>query len=662
MSLSPHLLKKNVLDVSGNRSLETGSSITGSTINASVRSAVFTEENLPTNVTTPEQLESLPPTFLSGDPKAPLLFEDEYGETYTYNLRPMAYSVLFILIIELFERFAFYSIIYTQSSYLTGVYSADWNPAMSAVDSSSFVSLSVLVAYTTPFVGALVSDSLLGDYNTILFGTVCFYLPGLIVIVATTVPGLLGETFNTKALTLGLIALWPVGTGIVKSVVNVFGAKQFHPLLQASLIESYYVNFYMCVNVGALVGGIVVPIVAQHNLTAAYCIPTMMLTIGLLCFVAGTPRYVRMKPRGGQFCIHPSNPKAMALRRTSTALLEFSPWKIFKICLLVLPFNITYSQMATTFIVQGNVMRKLFGFWDAATMNNADSLSVLFFGYVIGSYLYPALAQRNIRMATTHKFAIASALGAAAVGWALITDYQIHTGYEKHGEKTTIAWQIVSYVLVGAGEIFGVSTVYEVAYSVAPPERKALASAINIFCIGGISNFLCIGLYNIGAMWFRNARGTTNISDLEDYTTAQVYKYFMVLFIVSLLGVVINLLPSVRDFVASVEEEAQSALKTPISTPRIKFPVRNKDEGGDETTALVNVKRYQNYLKYGSGPVLFHNSSFRAGAVFQANKKKGKPIKFKYIKFPTTEQAFIPPSAPNQAGGTTGSKLERSAP
>lgn len=36
----------------------------------------------------------------------------------------------------------------------------------------------------------------------------------------------------------------PVGTGTVKAVVNVFGARQFHPLLQRSMVESFYVQFY----------------------------------------------------------------------------------------------------------------------------------------------------------------------------------------------------------------------------------------------------------------------------------------------------------------------------------------------------------------------------------------------------------------------------------
>ncbi len=49
--------------------------------------------------------------------------------------------------------------------------------------------------------------------------------------------------------------------------------------------------------------------------------------------------------------------------------------------------------MATTFIVQGTVMKKAFGWIDAASMNNADAISVAFFGYLIGAIMYPQLAK-----------------------------------------------------------------------------------------------------------------------------------------------------------------------------------------------------------------------------------------------------------------------------
>ena len=142
------------------------------------------------------------------------------------------------------ERLSFYGLNYTQASYLTGNYDRHWNAGMDAISASSYVAVSVAVAYTTPFLGVVV-DQLLGDYYSILAGCLLFYIPGLIVIAFTTIPGLLGDTFNRRALAIGLLVLWPTGTGMVKSLVNVFGARQFHPLLQSSLIEAYYVNFYM---------------------------------------------------------------------------------------------------------------------------------------------------------------------------------------------------------------------------------------------------------------------------------------------------------------------------------------------------------------------------------------------------------------------------------
>jgi len=79
---------------------------------------------------------------------------------------------------------------------------------------------------------------------------------------------------------------------------------------------------------------------------------------------------------------------------------------------LVVPF--AYAQVATTFIVQGSVMRN-FGIVDAPMMNNADAVSVLAFGYLIGNVLYPELNRRGIKIPTTYKFAIGSGFGAWTV-------------------------------------------------------------------------------------------------------------------------------------------------------------------------------------------------------------------------------------------------------
>ena len=126
-------------------------------------------EDLPTSVNTPEQLDGLPLECLSHDnPNRPLRHVDDRGHVYTYSLQPMLYSVGFILVVELRERFSFYGLYFTQTLYLTGVYNDEWNAGFSAVDAATFVSLSTAVAYTTPFLGAILADTVVGDYTAIV--------------------------------------------------------------------------------------------------------------------------------------------------------------------------------------------------------------------------------------------------------------------------------------------------------------------------------------------------------------------------------------------------------------------------------------------------------------------------------------------------------------
>lgn len=635
------------------------------------------DDNLPTNVCTEEQLSSLPDVCLSGNKIRPLRHVNEQGDVSTYALRPMFYSVIFILLVELLERFSFYGVNYTQTSFLTGAYNEDWNAGMSAIGASSYVSISTAVAYSMPFVGAFLADNVLGDYWSILVGNIFFYIPGLLLILLSTVPHLLGDTFNDTALSIGLLGLWPMGTGIVKSIVNVFGAKQvrdekmngerdrngekplaactqnqtkltfcalqFHPLLQSSLIESYYVSFYMCINVGALVGGVVVPVVAQYDVTLAYTYPMAMLCIGVLLFLLGTPRYVRHRPAGDFFTA--IKRKAAGLtprfgRKKVLPPMEDPPegptiplTTIFRISALIIPFNIAYSQMATTFIVQGTVMEKGFGIIDASTMNNADAIAVLFFGHMVGSHFYPFLARREIKIPTTYKFAIGSTLGTLAIGWALFIEYLIHSKFNSSGEKVNILWQSLAYILIGAGEIFAVSAAYEIAFTASAPETKAVASALNLFCVGGIPNVLCIFLYNTCRGWFRTSKGTTSIHRIEDYATAEVYKYFLVLFGIALLGIIVNVLPATKHFVASIEEQATEMIKTPVMRKRPKRAFRTHTSSStdtsptsDEESPLLRAKRHQAYLKYGSGPVLHKSGSMRAGPSL-GNKDKDKKKK-----------------------------------
>lgn len=158
------------------------------------------EGPLSTIVNSKELLADVPTQFLSGNPKRPLLHIDDDGSRYEYSLKPLLYSVMFILIIELLERFSYYGLNHSQQAYLTGEYNPEWNANLTAVQASTFVSSSQVVAYTAPFVGGIVADGLIGDYWNIISGTVFLYIPGLVLIALASYPYVLGDTFNMGAL------------------------------------------------------------------------------------------------------------------------------------------------------------------------------------------------------------------------------------------------------------------------------------------------------------------------------------------------------------------------------------------------------------------------------------------------------------------------------
>ena len=47
------------------------------------------------------------------------------------------------------------------------------------------------------------------------------------------------------------------------------------PVLQKGAIEKFYINFYMSINIGALIGGLSVPVVVGMNPFAGYMIPVV---------------------------------------------------------------------------------------------------------------------------------------------------------------------------------------------------------------------------------------------------------------------------------------------------------------------------------------------------------------------------------------------------
>jgi proton-dependent oligopeptide transporter, POT family len=142
-------------------------------------------QSLPTNVHSKQDLALLPDKYLSDDPQRPL-----YLHPYKYALKPLYYSVLFILIIEGLERLTYYGINTIETAFLLGVYDQAWHANLTTVQAASYTSASVGIAYTAPFLGGILADGFLGEYWCIILGVAAFYIPGIFLIALTTFPGL----------------------------------------------------------------------------------------------------------------------------------------------------------------------------------------------------------------------------------------------------------------------------------------------------------------------------------------------------------------------------------------------------------------------------------------------------------------------------------------
>ena len=273
-------------------------------------------------------------------------------------------------------------------------------------------------------------------------------------------------------------------------------------------------------------------------------------------------------------------------------------------------------------MVQGAVMRPYLGFIEAPNLNILDCVSVLISGYVVSTYLYPYLAERNIRLPTGIKFAVGCAFGSFAILWSLLVEHMIHAEYARSGDRISVMWQAPSYVLIGAGEIFSISTAYEVAFTASPPNKKAFACAFNLFCIGGIPNMLSLCLYRLCETWFQNSNGSGNIRMIEDYAEAHVAKYFLVLLGIVLLGVTVNLIPTITSWVTSVERKAAEAsmASTPKLTP--KSSPRKKPQS-KETDALLSspARRHKKYLAEAKGPSIYRANTMKAEFAKKPRKK-----------------------------------------
>jgi hypothetical protein len=226
-----------------------------------------------------------------------ILFSRQHMSDY-YNENPLFHSVIFLLVLMVFDRTGMWGTSYTNVPFLTGFYNNNFNPGMGANEAARFSSTGMIVAYITPFFTALLADGLFGDFSTIFILMACFSLPGLILTLISAYPGLLSQTFgmqNQEIMRVGMLILYPIGNGGMNTLNDMFSAKQYHPVLQKDLVEKYFVWSGVASAVAALVAQLLITTVAAFNYVVSIGILAIFQFIAIVVFLAGKNRYVRRR-------------------------------------------------------------------------------------------------------------------------------------------------------------------------------------------------------------------------------------------------------------------------------------------------------------------------------------------------------------------------------
>ena len=345
---------------------------------------------------------------------------------------PLTRVCPFILGNELCERLAYYGLCTNLVVYFREVLE------LSTPEANTQVNIWAGTCYVTPILGAIVADSYLGRYKTImLFSTI--YLVGLLLLVATNVLCDKTSVNYGQVEWMLFIALYTIalGTGGIKPNVSSFGADQFdeNDPVHRKDKESFFNWFYMFINIGSLIASTVVVYVQQEiSWTIGFIIPAACMFLATCIFFSGRKRFVRIKPaespimrvlkvmfsaktrKGSSYADEPAGMRpnmsyawledaceddttpfsplspASASASPATKRKQYTHEQVEEVRLVVRLFPMflatcfywtIYSQMQTLFVSQGMTMNTSFklGGWEMdvppASLSSFDTISII---------------------------------------------------------------------------------------------------------------------------------------------------------------------------------------------------------------------------------------------------------------------------------------------
>ncbi|RMC06804.1 hypothetical protein DUI87_16250 [Hirundo rustica rustica] len=216
-------------------------------------------------------------------------------------------SIFFIVINEFCERFSYYGMKAVLTLYFSRF--LHWDDNFATAIYHTFVAL----CYLTPILGAIIADSWLGKFKTILYLSIVYAIGQTVLSVGSISdltdynqdgsPDKVAVNIALSVIGLILIAL---GTGGIKPCVSAFGGDQFEDE-QEKQRSTFFSLFYLSINAGSLLSTLITPIIRasqcgihtkQECYPLAFGVPAILMAVALVVFVTGSKMYKKVKPQG----------------------------------------------------------------------------------------------------------------------------------------------------------------------------------------------------------------------------------------------------------------------------------------------------------------------------------------------------------------------------
>ncbi|KAH7132588.1 major facilitator superfamily domain-containing protein [Dendryphion nanum] len=434
-----------------------------------------------------------------------------------------------------FERFTYFGLIapwqnYIQNPRSRGVHHAI--PGALGLGQATATNISnafFFVSFLTPMLFAILSDTKLGRYKTLLIGLGC-YLVGCVVLVCTSIEKALDNGAGVPGLAFCMVFI-ALGAGSVKAAYVPFlgdqlrGGKERVEERKGRLVivspdrtlQFVYNAYYWFTNIASLSSIPVTYLERDYGFWQCYFLTTVALAVGLAFFVAWSTRFVRVSPQGN---VLPKAAKTLVCAAKNGFKLDHAkpsyqqtkfgntvPWtesfveEIRKglvacrviFCLLI--FYLVISQMYNNLISQAGSM--ILSGIPNDLPQAFSGVACIIFGPLI-QWFYSLLAKHRIQFGPITRLVAAFIFCGLSMAYAAIVQHLIYSAppcytrpfrcaASQNGtlpNRISIWVQLPVYFLLAIGEIFGFVTAFEYAYSKAPKEMKAVVMAFSQLTAG----------------------------------------------------------------------------------------------------------------------------------------------------------------------------------